>query len=91
MSCIINTKVATRIDENITHNRLSEYKNSVKFLLTKIDHSEITNKVAQDLLFGKYVCVPTFTKLESLTEAQNLTLHRSVQQTEEHSTFVLHH
>ena len=55
--------------------------------MTKIDHSEITNKVAQDLLLGEYVCVPTITKSESLTEAQNLTSDRSEQQTEENPTF----
>ena len=86
-TCIINTEVANRIDENITHNRLSEYKNSVKFLLTKFDHSEITNQEAHDLLMGEYVCVPTLTKSESLSEAQNLTSDRSEQQTEASSTF----
>ena len=30
-TCVINTEVDKRIDDNITHNRLSEYKNSVKF------------------------------------------------------------
>ena len=29
-------RIWKEIDENIIHNRLSEYKNSVKFLLTKI-------------------------------------------------------
>ena len=85
-TCIINTEVANRIDENITHNRLSVYKNSVQFLLTKFDHSEITDQEAQDLLLGKYVCAPTLTKSESLSEAQNLTSNRSERQTEANST-----
>ena len=76
-----------KIDENITHNRLSKYKNSVKFVLTKIDLLEITNQEAQGLLLGEHVCVPIVTKSESLTEAQNLTSERSIQQTKEDSTF----
>ena len=47
-SCIINTTVASRIDNNITHNRLSEYTNFVQFLLTKFDHSEITTTEAKN-------------------------------------------
>ena len=55
--------------------------------MTKFDHSEITNQEAQDLLLGEYVCVPTLTKSESLSEAQNLTSDRSERQTEANSTF----
>ena len=55
--------------------------------MTKFDHSEITDQEAQDLLLGGYVCVPTLTKSESLSEAQNLISDRSERQTETNSTF----
>ena len=44
------------------------------------------NQEAQDILLGEYVCVPTVTKSESLTEAKSLTSDRSVQQPEVNST-----
>ena len=59
----------------------------MKFLLIKIDLSEITHQQAQDLFSEGYVCVPIVTKSESLTVAQNLTSERSVRQTEENLTF----
>ena len=56
LNCIINTEVAKRIDENITHNRLSDYKHSVKFLLTKIDLSEKKQTRRPKIIIGR-VCL----------------------------------